>query len=47
MEEVDHIKYLGVIIPQNGSNMPDILSKRNKSFETIPLNVDSFITGPF
>ena len=34
MVEVDHKKYLGVIISQNGSNMPDILSKRNKLFGT-------------
>ena len=34
MEEVKQIKYLGVIISQNGSNMPDIKAKQNKALGT-------------
>ena len=34
MEEVKEIKYLGVIISQDGKNMPDIIQKRNKAFGT-------------
>ena len=34
MEEVTKIKYLGVLISQNGSNMPDILNKRNRALGT-------------
>ena len=40
MVEVDHTKYLGVIISQNGSNMQDILSKRNKLFGTEKLTMN-------
>ena len=34
MKEVKEIKYLGVVISQDGSNMPDIIQKRNKSLGT-------------
>ena len=34
MKEVKEIKYLGVIISQYGSNMPDIINKRNKALGT-------------
>ena len=34
MEEVKQIKYLGVIISQDGKNMPDILEKRKRSLGT-------------
>ena len=34
MEEVKEIKYLGVIILQSGSNMPDIINKRNRAIGT-------------
>ena len=33
-EEVKEIKYLGVILSQNSTNMPNILSKRNKALGT-------------
>ena len=34
MKEVKEIKYLGVLISQNGSNMPDINQKSNKAIGT-------------
>ena len=34
MKEVTEIKYVGVIISQNVSNMPDIMNKRNRAFGT-------------